>query len=98
MRLSVLLSALIGLAASQCYYPNGTKAENYKYRPCDAEDTTFSTCCIPDEGDICLPNGLCSYPDHYDYRAACSDKSWDKCQQVCPSSMFLPGRWEAAGC
>lgn len=86
-----LLAALAGpaAAASKCYYPEGNEATDYKYMPCGGDDTAFATCCIFEEGDVCLPNGLCHYPDHYDYRAACQDPTWEKCQQgACPDGMF----------
>ncbi|KAF5005574.1 hypothetical protein FDECE_7981 [Fusarium decemcellulare] len=76
---------LFGAAIAQtCYYPNGSKATDKKYQPCGNANTTYSICCALGEGDRCLRNGLCSYPDHYYYRAACQDKDWSGCQEVCP--------------
>lgn len=81
-------AAAVTVVAQDCYYPEGNKATDYDFEPCGGENTTFASCCYFGEGDICLGNGLCSYVGHYDYRAACQDKSWEKCQNPCPSGEF----------
>lgn len=97
MRL-LILSALAGLAASKCYYPQGNEATDYKYLPCNGKGTTFATCCIFEEGDTCMSNGLCHYPDHYDYRPACEDPTWEKCQQaLCPDGNVHANTGEGDG-
>ncbi|KAF5680019.1 hypothetical protein FHETE_561 [Fusarium heterosporum] len=67
-----------------CFYPDGSNAaKDYKYEPCGNSTTTFSTCCYFGEGDECLANGLCSQPGKWDYRAACQNKDWSNCPEVC---------------
>ncbi|KAH6970842.1 hypothetical protein BKA56DRAFT_128128 [Ilyonectria sp. MPI-CAGE-AT-0026] len=85
MRTWVLLVALATSAfASNCYYPDGNKADDYDYQPCGSSVTTYSTCCYFGEGDVCLENGLCKVPNKYDYyRAACANKDWSGCPEVC---------------
>lgn len=90
MHALTLLAALpLVLAQDTCYYPEGNEPTDYKYIPCNGVNTTFSQCCLLDDGDQCLPNGLCYYgKKKYDYRAACSDKSWETCADACPSCKF----------
>lgn len=85
-----LLAAAVPLVLAQtCYYPEGNEATDYNYIPCDGVNTTFSQCCLLEDGDRCLPNGLCYYGKrNYDYRAACSDKSWETCSDACPGGEF----------
>ncbi|KAF4974213.1 hypothetical protein FZEAL_8851 [Fusarium zealandicum] len=79
----VMLILLSTVVAQTCYFPSGRKADK-KYKPCGSGSTTYSICCAIDQGERCLTNGLCSWPNHYDYRAACTDKDWSGCQDVCP--------------
>jgi hypothetical protein len=58
------------VAGTSCYYPDGSLAVDYNYVPCAS--TGVSACCIPDEGDKCLSNGLCLFTSDYIYRGACS--------------------------
>ncbi|KAH7153975.1 hypothetical protein DER46DRAFT_687552 [Fusarium sp. MPI-SDFR-AT-0072] len=84
MRKFVLLGAIFGRVSATCYYPNGINAaKDYKYEPCGNSTTTYSTCCYFGEGDKCLANGLCNQPGKYDYRAACQNKDWSNCPEVC---------------
>lgn len=85
---TLLLLLLAVVAESKCYYLDGKEADNQGYTACGGVNTTFSTCCALGRGDICLSNGLCSYPQHYDYRAACTNSQWDGCASVCPGSKF----------
>lgn len=83
--------AVLGLVASSvsaaCYYPDGSDANrDYNYQPCGDSNTTYSTCCYFGEGDRCLQNGLCNNPGKHDYRAACQNKDWANCPQVCMDS------------
>lgn len=84
--LLLLLGVLpLALAQAKCYYPEGNVATDDIYYPCNGVNTTFSQCCLLDDGDRCLPNGLCYYGKRkYDYRSACSDKSWETCSNACP--------------
>lgn len=92
MRAWVLLVTLATSAfASNCYYPDGNKADDYDYQPCGSSITTFSTCCYFGEGDVCLENGLCKVPNKYDYyRAACANKDWSGCPEVCMDGKLWP--------
>ena len=91
MRKFVLLGALFGRVSATCYYPNGINAaKDYKYEPCGNSTTTYSTCCYFGEGDKCLANGLCNQPGKYDYRAACQNKDWSNCPEVCMDSTLPP--------
>ncbi|KAJ3533982.1 hypothetical protein NM208_g7744 [Fusarium decemcellulare] len=84
MRKWVLVAAIAGSAAATCYYPDGTDATaSFNYRPCGDTNTTYSTCCAFDWGDECLPNGLCHWRGYSDYRAACQNKDWTNCPDVC---------------
>ncbi|KAH7127637.1 hypothetical protein EDB81DRAFT_145630 [Dactylonectria macrodidyma] len=74
-------SALATLVSADCFYPDGSLATNYNYQPCT--NTTYASCCYFGEGDICLPNGLCDWPSHFDYRAACQNPDWSDCPEVC---------------
>lgn len=90
---AALLLTLASLAAAQdkCYYPEGNEATDFTYTPCAGVNTTFSQCCLLDQGDRCLPNGLCYYGQkNYDYRSACSDKSWETCADPCPNCELPP--------
>lgn len=77
--------------AQVCYYPDGTVADDFNYQPCSgASGGTYTSCCVPEEGDICLSNGLCYFPSrpprgNYIYRGACTDQSWSNpaCAQSC---------------
>ena len=58
------------VASTSCYYPDGSLATDYDYVPCGTSGD--SACCIPNEGDKCLSNGLCLFTSDYIYRGACS--------------------------
>ncbi|KAI8650223.1 hypothetical protein NCS56_01474900 [Fusarium sp. Ph1] len=80
----LLVASLAASASATCYYPDGSNAaKDYKYEPCGNSTTTYSTCCYFGEGDKCLANGLCNQPDRFDYRAACQNKDWSNCPEVC---------------
>ncbi|KAJ4317446.1 hypothetical protein N0V84_007354 [Fusarium piperis] len=80
----LLVTSLAASASATCYYPDGSNAaKDYKYEPCGNSTTTYSTCCYFGEGDKCLPNGLCNQPDRFDYRAACQNKDWSNCPEIC---------------
>ncbi|KAL2672755.1 hypothetical protein Neosp_013471 [[Neocosmospora] mangrovei] len=80
----LLVASLVASASATCYYPDGSNAaKDYKYEPCGNSTTTYSTCCYFGEGDKCLANGLCNQPDRFDYRAACQNKDWSNCPEVC---------------
>ncbi|KAJ3532967.1 hypothetical protein NM208_g8199 [Fusarium decemcellulare] len=79
----ITLSLLQWTLAQKCYFPSGKQAPD-KYKPCSSSNTTYSICCSSDQDDQCLKNGLCSWSDHYDYRAACTDEDWSGCQEICP--------------
>ncbi|KAF4981150.1 hypothetical protein FZEAL_2984 [Fusarium zealandicum] len=84
-----LTAALASVASATCYYPDGSNAAiDYNYQPCGDSSTTYSTCCYFGEGDKCLPNGLCKQPDRFDYRAACQNKDWSNCPEVCLDSEY----------
>ncbi|KAI9854408.1 MAG: hypothetical protein M1813_001257 [Trichoglossum hirsutum] len=91
--LLLVLSLSLLATADQCYYPNGLIAADYNYVPC--EGTSYSSCCIPSEGDVCLSNGLCYYPKGaYPFRGACTDRSWssDSCPKYCVNTN--PKGWQ----
>ncbi|RSM14740.1 hypothetical protein CDV31_005322 [Fusarium ambrosium] len=80
----LLVASLVASASATCYYPDGSNAaKDYKYEPCGNSTTTYSTCCYFGEGDKCLANGLCNQPDRFDYRAACQNKDWSNCPEIC---------------
>ncbi|RSL47445.1 hypothetical protein CEP53_009919 [Fusarium sp. AF-6] len=80
----LLVASLAVSASATCYYPDGSNAaKDYKYEPCGNSTTTYSTCCYFGEGDKCLANGLCNQPDRFDYRAACQNKDWSNCPEIC---------------
>jgi hypothetical protein len=101
-RLLFLSLALVHSASgdTQCYYPDGSKAVNYRYVPCTND--TFSACCNPNEYDICQPNGLCWWPGGSSlYRGACTDPTWQSpnCPKACRDGqlpctleLFLPSK------
>lgn len=94
------LLAGLGLAASvsasNCYYPDGSRATDYDYEPCS--NNGFSTCCYFGEGDKCLANGLCSNPGKYDYyRAACANADWDNCPRACMDGEFRDRSYRLKG-
>ncbi|KAJ9156760.1 hypothetical protein NKR19_g4189 [Coniochaeta hoffmannii] len=81
--LSLPLAWAVGVAAT-CYYPDGSVAGTYSWVPCKGTGTA-SACCIPNEGDVCMADGLCNWVGHYYFRGACTDKTWQdpNCAQVC---------------
>ncbi|KAF4338922.1 hypothetical protein FBEOM_7185 [Fusarium beomiforme] len=84
MRKWVFIGAVASRAMATCYYPDGSNAaKDYKYEPCGNSTTIYSTCCYFGEGDKCLANGLCNQPGKWDYRAACQNKDWSNCPEVC---------------
>ncbi|SPJ70965.1 uncharacterized protein FTOL_00693 [Fusarium torulosum] len=84
MRKWMLLTVFATRAIATCFYPDGSNAaKDYKYEPCGNSTTTYSTCCYFGEGDKCLANGLCNQPGKWDYRAACQNKDWSNCPEVC---------------
>ena len=97
MHLLLTLSLLVATTSALCYYPDGTTGSDslknyYDFKPCNGENTTFSQCCYFDEGDVCLPNGMChNIPKGYKYRAACENKDWEGCQLVCPDGKLARG-------
>ncbi|KAH0543609.1 hypothetical protein FGG08_002047 [Glutinoglossum americanum] len=66
------LSAPLLASAQNCYYPDGSLATDYHYQLCTGD--TYTTCCIPSEGDGAYP-----------FRGACTDQSWssDSCPKFC---------------
>ncbi|PMD31562.1 hypothetical protein L207DRAFT_640821 [Hyaloscypha variabilis F] len=62
-------------AFAQCYYPDGSIPTDWIWEPCTGAQ--YSSCCVPSEGDICQPDGLCYYPqDDLTYRGTCTDRTW----------------------
>ncbi|KAH7127638.1 hypothetical protein EDB81DRAFT_764797 [Dactylonectria macrodidyma] len=80
----LLVASLAALATARCFYPDGSEATDREFEPCGGVNTTFATCCIFSEGDECLPNGLCTGPGRYGYRAACESEDGEGCPDVCP--------------
>ncbi|KAH8674932.1 hypothetical protein BGZ61DRAFT_536238 [Ilyonectria robusta] len=80
------IANLTALTTARCYYPDGSEATEREYEPCGGVNTTFSTCCVFSDGEECLPNGLCTYPGHYDYRGACNNEDWEGCAEICPTT------------
>ncbi|KAH7132010.1 hypothetical protein B0J11DRAFT_576962 [Dendryphion nanum] len=79
-----LSKTLVRRVGASCYYPDGTFPTDYVYTACSGSE--FTSCCILDEADQCLANGLCYYPKgKYMFRGACSDKTWksESCFQHC---------------
>src|SRR5436190_9734560 len=93
----IALSAAIQLGVCQvvapagdngvkCFYPDGDPAIDYQFVPC-SPGKPVSACCVPSEGDVCLPSGLCNWTDHYPYRGACTSRNWGAgCPNFCSSS------------
>lgn len=64
------------VAFTQCYYPDGSIPTDWVWEPCTGAQ--YSSCCVPGEGDICQPDGLCYYPDeNLSYRGTCTDRTWN---------------------
>ncbi|KPM36212.1 hypothetical protein AK830_g10347 [Neonectria ditissima] len=70
-------------AASQCYYPNGAKSNDF---PCDP-DADESVCCGGGLGSVCLSNKLCQGANGNTVRGSCTDQNWSSLE--CP--MFCLG-------
>lgn len=88
--LVLLLSSRLTAAAGyqQCYYPDGSIPTDYIWTPCTGEE--FSSCCIPSEGDVCQPNGLCWFPPFGEvFRGACTDRTWNS--PACPKDICVDG-------
>ncbi|KAH8761327.1 hypothetical protein BGZ57DRAFT_145966 [Hyaloscypha finlandica] len=63
-------------AFEQCYYPDGSIPTDWIWEPCTGAQ--YSSCCVPGEGDICQPDGLCYYPAAgLSYRGTCTDRTWN---------------------
>lgn len=72
------LYTLLPLSRSACYFPNGERETNGKFRPCIAVDGHASMCCIVngDKSDKCQSNGLCrDWANNY-WRDSCTDRNW----------------------
>ncbi|KAH7379749.1 hypothetical protein BKA64DRAFT_234883 [Cadophora sp. MPI-SDFR-AT-0126] len=83
------------LAFTQCYYPDGSIPTDYIWEPCTGAE--FSSCCVPSEGDICQPNGLCYYPlTGLAYRGACTDRTFKdpSCNEdICVTGFETTWQW-----
>ena len=79
-------------AFEQCYYPDGSIPTDWIWEPCTGAQ--YSSCCVPGEGDICQPDGLCYYPAAgLSYRGTCTDRTWNdpSCNaDICVTGMFNP--------
>ncbi|KAF2455927.1 hypothetical protein BDY21DRAFT_365141 [Lineolata rhizophorae] len=77
-----LFSLLPAVVLGECYYPDGSLATDFDYVPCTGG--TFQTCCVPDDDELCLENGMCWY-EGSPYRATCQDQTWgsSNCPQFC---------------
>ncbi len=80
------------LGFSQCYYPDGSIPTDHIWEPCTG--SKFSSCCVPTEGDICQPDGLCYWPpNQMAYRGACTDRTFKdpSCNEnICVSGRTVP--------
>ena len=75
----------LSLASAACYNPDGTNrngqnnASNSAYVPCD-NIAPISMCCNigpNNDGDICVPGGLCYNPNvNLYWRESCTDQTW----------------------
>jgi hypothetical protein len=77
---SVILFGLLRSRAvsafAQCYYPDGSIPTDYLWEPCTGAQ--YSSCCVPSEGDVCQPDGLCYFPDEdMLYRGTCTDRTFN---------------------
>ncbi|KAH6720726.1 hypothetical protein BKA61DRAFT_652112 [Leptodontidium sp. MPI-SDFR-AT-0119] len=83
------------LGFTQCYYPDGSIPTDYIWEPCTGAE--FSSCCVPSEGDICQPNGLCYYPlTGLAYRGACTDRTFNdpSCNEdICVTGFETTWQW-----
>ncbi|KAH8653050.1 hypothetical protein BGZ60DRAFT_419455 [Tricladium varicosporioides] len=96
--LNLLLLGSSTSAHIQCFYPDGSEANDSVYVPCTGE--TYSSCCIPLQGDVCQSNGLCYWPSgSYLFRGACTDQTWtsSNCPKVCVNEA-KNGRIRATPC
>ncbi|OCK79359.1 hypothetical protein K432DRAFT_405676 [Lepidopterella palustris CBS 459.81] len=87
------------LTAPCSYYPDGSFPQDYTYQACTGD--TYSSCCIPSEGDQCMSNGLCFYPGgQYLFRGACTDKTWSakECFQHCKTGDSASSYDELVSC
>ncbi|KAH8821311.1 hypothetical protein F5884DRAFT_83197 [Xylogone sp. PMI_703] len=77
-------------AFRQCYFPDGSIPTDYIWEPCINDETKESSCCVPSEGDICQPNGLCLYSLTDDvYRGTCTDRTWN--DPACMADICVTG-------
>lgn len=81
--LAVAAILLTTASAQQCYFPDGSAAD--EYAPCGPNSPH---CCYntgPEYDDACFSNGMCfSWMMGYTYRGACTDQGWDEsCVQEC---------------
>jgi len=76
-------------AFTQCYYPDGSIPTDYIWEPCTG--AKYSSCCVPSEGDICQPDGLCYYPaEGISYRGTCTDRTWN--DPSCNADICVTGK------
>ncbi|KAH7327166.1 hypothetical protein BKA65DRAFT_510076 [Rhexocercosporidium sp. MPI-PUGE-AT-0058] len=91
----VLSQVQSALAFAQCYYPDGSIPTDYIWEPCTGAE--FSSCCVPSEGDICQPDGLCYYPmTGQAYRGACTDRTFKdpSCNEdICVAGFETTWQW-----
>lgn len=108
MAITSLASAILLLAAlhtgmmsrvyadAQCFFRDGTPADNSSFKPCFSYDRPNGACCSiaktnGESADICLANGLCYAQDSTSsgmiFLDACTDKEWspEKCPGFCNS-------------
>ena len=89
LTLGTLLFLATASHAQQCYFPDGSRVD--QYAPCGSNS---QHCCFdagPSWHDACFSNGLClSWQNGYTYRGACTDANWaEDCAQMCKDSMCL---------
>lgn len=85
-----------GMSVCHLYIRLNICQEDLKGNLMSTIGSTFSSCCIPSEGDTCLTDGLCFFPQststqtsgNYVYRGACTDQAWKdgSCATQCITS------------
>lgn len=80
----------VSLVNADCYYPNGTNANNLpggvKYEECPGLPGSHGMCCYESGDQRCKDNGLCYYADGaLLWRQLCTDSTWQSegCVKLC---------------
>jgi hypothetical protein len=87
-------------ADSQCYFTSNTEGVTTNYEPCvaDLPGGQHTSCCLIQNGDVCMSTGLCMFVNQtfapgmfFFWANGCTDPTGKDpaCQQWCPSTLAL---------